>query len=99
MTLQKNSVIFRSHKEWHLLLLLLIPNSNYETLRNSKCKILRRIGIYVDHAQLSYDVIESVIDSEFVKIVTLGHHGSKREAELSEVALKQIELFIEADTL
>lgn len=79
--------------------LIFIPNRSHEHLRTSRFKIVRRIGIYVDHAQLSYEEIEEQTNSEFVKIVTLYHHGIPEQANLDVKQLKQIELFIQADTL
>jgi|GEM_PF-4930457 len=79
--------------------LVFIPTRSHEKLRSSKSKIVRRIGIYVDHAQLSYEAIEDDCDSEFVKNVTLYHHGINEGVDLTQDQRRQIELFIQADTL
>ncbi len=80
-------------------LLIFIPNRNHESLLKSPIKILRRVGVYVDHARLSYETIKSQTNSDFVKNVTLYHHGIQPGVELSDTHLRQIELFIQADTL
>lgn len=80
-------------------ILALIPVRQHDDLRKSRSKLLRRIGIYVDHAQLSWELISKETDSEFVRTATVFHHGFPEGSTPSEGQVKNLELFIQADTL
>lgn len=67
-----------------------------ETMRNSSSKFLRRVGIYADHAQLSWDLIAQEVSSQFVHDATVHHHLM---GDLSGDRKRYVELFVEADTL
>ena len=76
-----------------------IPVRRHDSLRMSKSKLLRRIGIYVDHAELSWELIKSEISSDFVHAATVYHHGYPQNVDSSNDQERNLELFIRADTL
>ena len=76
-----------------------IPVRRHDALRFSKSKLLRRIGIYVDHAELSWDLIKGEVASEFVHDATVFHHGHPKDVTPPESQARNLELFVVADTL
>lgn len=81
------------------MLLGFIPFEKHETLRLSRFKIFRRIGIYADHARLSWDAIEPYCKSDFVRNVTQYHHGYPKNIEVNDRVRNYVDMFIAADTL
>ncbi len=80
-------------------LLALIPVRRHDGLRSSRSKFIRRIGIYVDHAELSWEMISKETDSEFVRSATVFHHGYPKGSTPTPDQVKNLELFVLADTL
>ena len=80
-------------------LLIFIPVRKHEGLRNSRSKFKRRIGIYVDHAELSWEILQKYTDSEFVRQATVFHHGEPEGESPSTDQTRNVELFVLADTL
>lgn len=79
--------------------LSMLPVKSHVKMRTSKSKLLRRIGIYVDHAELSWDFLKKHTSSEFVREVTIFHHGSPQGLLSAPDQAKNLELFVIADTL
>ncbi len=80
-------------------LLACIPVRRHDSLRSSSSKLLRRIGIYVDHAELSWELVSKEVSSEFVHDATVFHHGYPKGDEPSVSQARNLELFVVADTL
>lgn len=80
-------------------LLSLIPSRSHIGLRSSKSKFKRRVGVYVDHAELSWEFIEPEFKSDFVREATIFHHGILEGLDPDPDQAQNLELFIEADTL
>lgn len=81
------------------MILGLIPVKQHENLRSSSSKLLRRIGIYVDHADISWNMVKDYTDSKFVYGAIAFHHGYPKDFDIDQVLHDDVARFIAADTL
>ncbi len=76
-----------------------VPRKTVDEFQHSKFRFLRETWIYANHSELSYDIIEPLFDSDFVKYATLFHHHIDESVKIPDSLRKNIEIFIQADTL
>lgn len=80
------------------MLLSIVPKSQHQAMLTSRYSYVRRLGIYANHADLSWEMIRPYVRSDFVRLATISHHAPD-SAEGQGVDPAQVALFIEADTL